>query len=186
MVFLSAPTVGEKYTVICLKYKDGSPWIPVRGDKHADEGKFFSSTEPHYHVDWRFAGNAVFEYLELKLNFDDLNDAPLIVLPASLPLHEHELKSLSKLCLREELPYPSTRRERVWDVPYGRHKKIKFREELYNIYKGQELINNTCPHRAYNMSDITPNCKGHKVCPLHGLTFGKNSTVIRHFDTPHR
>lgn len=176
------PIIGNKYRIPCLRYKDGSPWIPIRGDKHADDAEFFSSSEPHYHVDWRFAGNLVFKYLEMKLlDFDDINDAPLIVLPTTLPIHDHEISNRKKLCLREELPYPTSTRPRAWDLPYGTYQRIWFRDELYKIYKGRELTDNTCPHRGYNMSDVPTNCKGHKVCPLHGLTFGKNLQVIKHY-----
>jgi len=131
-------------------------WLPVIGPMHED-AEFLNFPWPHFHVDWRFAPEAVWES-----HRDFPNQGSHFAMPIQCPdkrgnqviVRGPELRRMK--CKRAPGRFPVERANERW-LPALRAK-----------FACAKLINGTCPHRGipvsamYRDGDIL-------TCPGHGL-----------------
>jgi Rieske [2Fe-2S] domain len=166
--------VGKFYMVPCIYVatpQKPSSWridnfIPIIGPKHED-GEALNFPHQHYHIDWRFVPQAMFE------NCSDYIGKPHgHVVSNTHGNHVVEGEPVLKLrkCRREMPDFPA--------APIGRSSGTT------RSWAGLEVVQtfvcnklkpgNICPHRGI---DLTPFVKpdGTVICPGHGLRWDTNT-----------
>lgn len=175
--------IGQSYRVPCVKaakrYSDGrrietwsGQWIPVLGPIHED-GEIIGFPYPHWHVDWRFASDAVFRRAQgIRQNWAVL----------AVPIMKHPKKSY-------ELAPDMLERIVLSDTPVLRLRKCKRVSPKWTDIRGvdvhwlkplekhcadMKMRNMVCPHRGLPLQGCPQD--GDVVhCPGHGLKWNVNT-----------
>ena len=162
--------VGRYYTVPTVRgkvYSDLYDW-PVMGPEHED-AEFINFPHQHYHVDWRFVPERLFNSIgKYGLNTSILG-TPLMNGEKSNGrwLHEHGLPDplMKRLRCKREFPeYP----------------KAPWMKDLEEKYEGCRLKTAICPHRGIALDNLPCNEDGIVTCPAHGLRWNiKTGEMVR-------
>jgi len=54
-------------------------------------------------------------------------------------------------------------------------------QTLEGIYSREKLNCDICPHQGAHLGSIAPDKYGNKVCPLHGLMWGADGSLVPRF-----
>jgi nitrite reductase/ring-hydroxylating ferredoxin subunit len=129
--------------------------LPLYNHPHNDIEN--GQKEIHYHQDTRYEGNA-------PILFKSFKNGRIV-----LPLEDGEKLEFKKVKKIKE--------EELFTTPSFLISKSKIKHKC--IHKGK------CPHRGFNLSNVTPILKGEGreareiiICPLHGLEFDSATKVL--------
>jgi hypothetical protein len=167
---------GEKFLVPCLikknveimdeqeiwmdlttkKHKTTLHILPVINHPHSDMEN--GQKEIHYHLDYRF----------IKHKND--REFPTIKNTHSSHIFGSEIRPKKDFGDLTYFLLPVINEDFKGITPVSFIKKSKLKHKC--IHKGK------CPHRGYDLSQVTPDKNGVKTCPLHGLKFDKNGKII--------
>lgn len=151
------PVIGKLYKVPCIQV-DGfggmsGGFIPIIAGEHED-GEIIKYPYQHFHVDWRFVPERVFDYYSFSgtprvfahvILREDLHGRPVAIGQPVVKVRK---------CKRALPPYPHTQ------APWTNALAAKF--------ACAKLINGTCPHRGVKVSEMMRD-GDILTCPGHGL-----------------
>lgn len=135
--------VGEYLNVLCIIENDRI--TPVYNHPHNDKEN--GQPDIHYHMDSRFVYEKQY-YSGVSLGnriFKKVGDTRIY---------------LTKFLIFKRINLRVQRTEEIYKTPLSLIKNSKFK---------CKIINNKCPHRGYDLSQIVENEEGEIICPLHGL-----------------
>jgi hypothetical protein len=154
--------IGETYLVPCLIIRDSkgeiSAFTPVINNPHNDVEN--GQPEVHYHMDYRF--------IKTEHKDDIIDDRP-----GFKSAKPRVRKGVNGELEWHILPVVSE------DIGYGALFAIR-----YSTFKHKCIHKGKCPHRGYDLSQVTP-VDGLIRCPMHGLEFyAKTGEITKEtFDT---
>lgn len=155
--------VGEFYRVPCLQVRSlrlkmtpyGNVWVPVIGPKHSDPD--IGATWQHYHIDWRFVSDRMFENCSLSVTGTPHGS---VISHDNYRLHDG-IKGTPSLkrrkCKRVMPSFPAR--------PCGVFASMEAsqRQRCDRLKDGH-----TCPHRGIDLRPFVQ-ADGTAICPGHGM-----------------
>jgi hypothetical protein len=173
---------GELFLVPCITstekkygdvYFDKIYITPVFNLPHNDKQN--RQEEIHYHVDYRFVK---YEFHLSKTEMRKHSSQVKFMFP--FPIRKHRTYFFVESARPVLYPDGSNKLEYII-LPVINEMFVGITEPRLvdtDKIKHKCLIRNKCPHRGFDMAQVEPNSKGVRTCPLHGLRFNNEGTLI--------
>lgn len=184
------PRIGERYLVRCGEAERQSVWshhrlryVPLLGPIHED-AEFINFPDYHFHVDWRFISNKVYEALlheeQIRIDFDRKGQGSYkgkllkYTAPQLLMAFAVTAGGSRGITLAAASEYRPMRMVRLHTIfPEEAHWMKDLETKYANARLRPGLI---CPHRGISCAGVR--CAGDVstvVCPGHGLAWNRET-----------
>ena len=199
---------GREYLVPQIRGRTGRfgpGWIPVRGTGHEDRDVFHFS-HWHWHIDLRFADEALHEALMMQTGIEVQIDKIVLSADQVRPLlgkNERLMRDRNKrYYLNRGTPVPYTtgfllldhrvdtwqrtaamRCVRIDPLPGDVEVDSHLRDAMQREFQGKEwMLSMRCPHRGASLKGVPADENGFVRCPLHELVLNARTGRVATHD----
>lgn len=181
--------VGESYVVPCIKARTvftngskvanwGGEWIPVLGPVHRD-AEIINFPFLHYHVDWRFVSERVFQRVARDRLDRFVLAQPLMVHPSKPNERAEDEKEMVVESVVPDYRMRECKREMQTWFSFVGYETVRWMKGLEESCAHLKMENMVCPHRGTPLKGCPQD--GDVVhCPNHGLRWNvKTGELVR-------